>query len=97
MAWTGPSKQTKALKSSGGIAGLAGSVWGAKLPRMRQMLLSVVIPQLTYACSVGYIPHGETKHKKSQLKQLISIQYQANRVITGAYKATSAPALDIET
>lgn len=38
MARTGPSKQTIALKSSGGIAGLAGSVWGEKLPRMRQML-----------------------------------------------------------
>lgn len=89
--------KTKALKSTGGISGLAGSVWEAKFPRMRQMLLSVVIPQLTYACSVWYIPYGETKYRKSQLKQLVSIQYQANRVITGAYKATSAPALNIET
>lgn len=65
--------KTKALKSLGGIAGLAGSVWGARFPRMRQMLLSVVVPQLTYACSVWYTPFGETKHKKSQLKQLVSI------------------------
>ena len=89
--------KTKALKSIGGIAGLAESVFGARFPRMRQMLLSVFIPQLTYACSVWYTPPGETKHNKSQLKQLVSIQLQANRVIAGAYKATSAPALNIET
>ena len=60
------------------------------------MLQSVVIPQLTNAYSVWYIPHGGKKHNKAHLKHLTSIQYQANRVITGAYKATSAPVLDIE-
>lgn len=64
---------------------------------MRQMLHAVVIPQLTYACSVWYIPHGELKHNRSYLKQLISVQYQAAKTITGAYRATSSPALDIET
>ena len=61
------------------------------------MLQPVVIPQLTYACSVWYTPHGEQKHNKSYLKQLISVQYQAARAITEAYRATSSPALDIET
>lgn len=89
--------KTKALKSIGGLAGLAGSVWGAKLPRMRQMLQSVVIPQLTYACSVWYTPRGEKRHNKTHLRHLTSAEYKANRIITGAYKATSAPALDIET
>ena len=89
--------KSKALKSIGALAGLSGSVWGARLPRMRQMLHAVVIPQLTYACSVWYTPHGEQKHNKSHLKQLVSVQYQAARAITGAYRATSSPALDIET
>ncbi len=37
LSWNGQviANKTKALKSIGGLAGLAGSVWGAKLPRMR--------------------------------------------------------------
>lgn len=61
------------------------------------MFQSVVVPQLTNACLVWYTPHGEKRHDTSHLKQFTSIQYQANRVITGAYKATSALALVIET
>ncbi len=40
LSWNGQviANKTKALKSIGGLAGLAGSVWGAKLPRMWQML-----------------------------------------------------------
>ena len=40
LSWNGQviANKTKALKSIGGLAGLAWSVWGAKLPRMRQML-----------------------------------------------------------
>lgn len=89
--------KSKALKSIGVLAGLSDSVWGTRLPRMRQMLHAVVIPQLTYACSVWYTLHDKQKHNKSHLKQLVSVQYQAVRAITGAYRATSSPALDIET
>ncbi len=67
--------KSKALKSIGALAGLSGLVLGASLPRMRQMLHAVVIPQLTHACSVWYTPHGEQKHNKSYLKQLVSVQY----------------------
>lgn len=99
LSWNGQvlASKTKALKSIGGLAGLAGSVWGAKLPQMRQMLQSVVIPQLTYACSVWYTPQGGKRHNKTHLGHLTGAQYQAISIITGAYKATSAPALDIET
>lgn len=81
---------TEALKSIGGLAALAGSVLGAKLSRMQQMLQSVVIPQLTFASSLWYTPQGEKRHNKSHLKHLTSAKYQANRIITGAYKATLA-------
>lgn len=47
---------------------------------------------------VWYTPHGEKRHNKAHLKHLTNIQYQANRLIIGAYKATSStPALYIET
>ncbi len=100
LSWNGrvTANKAKALKKSiGRLAGLAESVWGAMRRRMRQMLQSVVVPQLTNACLVWYTLHGEKRHNKTHLKHLMSIQYQANRVIIGAYKATSTPALDIET
>lgn len=36
--------KSKALKSIGAPLGLSNLVWGAKLPRMRQMLHAIVIP-----------------------------------------------------
>ncbi len=88
--------KAEALKSIGRLARLAGSVLGAKLPRMRQMLQSMVIPQLTYECSISYTSNGEKRHNETHLRHLTNTQYQANRIITGEYRATPAPALDIE-
>lgn len=88
--------KTKALKSIGALASLSGTTWGAKLVRMRQMMQAVFISQLTYACSVWYTPQGEKGHLKGVVNGLASIQYRAERVITGAYKATSKEALNIE-
>ena len=79
------------------MAGLVGSLWEAKLPKMRQMLQSIVIFQLTYECLVWYIPHGEKRYNITHLRHLTSHQYQATKIITGAYRAISALALDIKT
>ena len=77
--------KSKALKRIGALAGLSDLIQGARLPRMRQMLHAIVILQLTYTCLVLYTPHGKQKHNKSHLKQLVFMQYQAGRAITGAY------------
>ena len=89
--------KTKALKTIGALTSLAGSTWGARLCRMRQMLHAVFIPQLTHGCSVWYTPHAERKHVKGVAKTMARVQYRAERAITGAYKATSQAALNIET
>lgn len=88
--------KTKALKSMRALASLAGSTWGARLIRIRQMMRPVFLPQLTYACSIWFIPRGEKKHLKGLMNALEGVQYQAEKVITGAYKATSKAALRIE-
>ena len=88
--------KTKALKSIRALRSLSGTTWGAKLSRMRQMVQVVFISQLTYACSVWYIPKGDKGHCKGVVKSLASVQYQAERAITGAYRATSKEALNIE-
>lgn len=43
-----------------------------------------------------YLPPGEKGDRKGLLATIESVQAKAIRTITGAYKATSSPALDIE-
>ena len=87
----------KATTSISALSCLAGSVWGGRLKTIRALYQAIVIPQITYCCSVWYSPPGLPGHKKYILKALQTIQGRANRVVTGAFKATSLPALDIET
>lgn len=89
--------KTKALKTIGALASLAGSTWGARLIRMRQMMHAVFLRQLTHGCSVWYTPHEEKGHLKGVIKSLASVQYRAQRAIIGAYRVTSRSALQIET
>ena len=86
----------KATKSIVAIAKLAGSTWGGCLLSIRQIYEAIVIPQLTYCCSVWYSPHGTKNHRKWMLTALQTVQARALRVVTGAFKATPRPALDIE-
>lgn len=90
--------KTKALKTVGALARLAGSTWGARFSRMRQMLHAVFIPQLTHGCSVWYKQKiGRKTGKPMVTKELAKVQHKAERAITGAYQATSQVALHIET
>lgn len=75
---------------------LGASTWGCNLLKLRQIYLAVIVPQLTYACSVWYLPPGEKGDRKGLLATFESVKAKAIRTITGAYKATSSPALDIE-
>ena len=45
--------------SLGAIARLSGSTWGGNFTTLRQLYRGVVIPQMSYACSLWYIPVGE--------------------------------------
>lgn len=61
---------------------------------------AIVIPQraqITYWCSAWYSPPGLPGYRKYILKSFQTIQGRASRIITGAFKATSLLALDIET
>ena len=86
----------KASRSIVAMGKLAGSTWGGNLLTIRQIYEAVVIPQLTYCCSVWYSPPGTKNHRKWKLKTLQTVQARALRVVTGSFRATSLPALDIE-
>lgn len=88
--------RTKATTSIGGLTRIAGSTWGCNYTSMRQLYQAIVIPQLSYCCSAWYQPEGSPGHCKAQISSLQTVQSRAARLITGAFKATSIAALDVE-
>ncbi len=56
----------------------------------------MVVPQITYGCLVWYTPQGEKGHTAKMCTKLSRIQIEAARIISGAYRATSAGVLDVE-
>lgn len=89
--------KSKVQKSIGALASLGGSTWGASLQVLRKIYIAVVVSQMTYGLSTWYTPCGEPRHNKSQLAILETLQYKAQKVISGAFSATSKSALNIET
>ena len=54
-------------------------------------------PVLTYGASLWQTPEGVLGHRKGTDQRIQAIQGKCLRPITGAYKATSTEALEIET
>jgi hypothetical protein len=64
---------------------------------IRKIYKKVIIPQITYACSIWSNASTPTKpYTQKTLNMLQSIQAKAAKTITGAFRATAKPALDIE-
>ena len=88
--------KSKILKSIKALRSLDDTTWKAKLSRMKQMMQTIFISQLTYACSMWYTSTRKKNHNKDVIKKLASVQYQIERIITRAYKAISKKTLNIE-
>ena len=86
----------KALKSIKALRNLSDTTWSVKFSRMRQMMQTMFISQLTYACSIWYTSKDEKEHRKNIIKNLARVQYQIERVIKEAYKAISKKTLNIK-
>ena len=80
-------------KSIGALRQLSKSTWGISLVNMRKAYQAIIIPQLLYASSVWY---GSGKRRKWMVDKLSSLQHEAGVVISGAFKATSRAALNVE-
>lgn len=95
-------RQKLLAKANGSIEALramTGLVWGASLSAMRKVYQAVVVPQMLYGVSVWYcpavraIPAGELRRI---INEFTKIQRRAAILISGAFKSTSAVALNIE-
>jgi len=63
---------------------------------MRRLYIGAVLPRTLYCTSAWYIPPGEPGHCRRTIQVLENIQCRAARLIMGAFRVTSKPALDIE-
>ncbi|RKL20549.1 hypothetical protein BFJ72_g15022 [Fusarium proliferatum] len=91
--------QRKVTKTVNALSMLGGSTWGATMRELRKIYKGVAVPQMMYACSAWSNANWRTRDKpytEKTLSKLQSLQARAARVISGAYKATSMPALDVE-
>jgi ribonuclease HI len=87
----------KATKTVNALSCLGGSNWGASLLDLRRIYEGTVLPQMMYACSIWSNASMKGKlYTGRMLNTLQSIQARAARVISGAYRATSRAALDVE-
>ena len=83
--------QVNALKT------ITGSTWGASLDTGCRVYNGMIRPTITFGCNAWYAPAETRGYRKDVAAKLQSMQGKCLRVITGAYKATSTEALEIET
>ena len=89
--------KTKATKSIGALASLAGSTWGMGLKDLRRVYQAVVVPQIMYGCSAWSIAKDKgLGYTQKTMDILNGLQTRAARIIAGAFEATSGPALNTE-
>ena len=102
LAWNHHVKgvKEKGLKSVQALQALAGSTWGFSREQMLSIYNMVVVPQMTYACSVWYLTEDTWGLKRAQTKALAAltaVQKEALRVATGAFRTVAGGVLEAET
>ena len=101
LTWKPQLKEIQAKTSTrvGALASLGASTWGTELVHLRRVYRACVLPQFLYCCSTWF-PIGAARGLKTlereALTVLESVQYRAGRLITGAFRCRSKPAIDIE-
>lgn len=79
------------------LQALAGSTWGATLQDYRRLYLAIAVPQILYGSSAWAV-NDNTKYgiPIQDLNALNSLQGRVACAITGAFRATSHDALNVE-
>jgi hypothetical protein len=90
----------KADTSIRGMKAIGGSTWGINLQHGVQLYKATILPKIAYASSTWFRSnpkHGQKGATGKALTILQSIQKDALRIATGAWKNTALAAMEIET
>ena len=89
--------ERKVSRTIAAMSCLGNSAWGIRTKEMRTIYRGVAVPQMMYACSAwSNAGWGNKGYTDRVLRRLQSLQGRGARVMSGAYRATSLPALDVE-
>ena len=72
------------------------STWGMSLTAGRKLYTAITRPTITYGANAWYTPMTIKGYRKTIVNKLKALQGKFLRVITGAYRATSTEAVEIE-
>jgi ribonuclease HI len=89
--------EARAVHHLNALKTITGSTWGSSLEAGLKVYTTASIPSLLNGCGTWYSPQGTPEHRKGVAAKLQAIHGRSLRVITGAYRATSTEALEIET
>ena len=99
LSWDGHIEhiEAKTTKSLGALSSLAGLTWGTSYKGLQQIYQGMILPQITYGASAWYAPvNPNGNYRDKTVQKLKAIQRRAAKIITGAFKTVSGPALDVE-
>jgi hypothetical protein len=89
----------KANGSLEALRAMTGSTWGASLMAMRKVYQAMVVPQMLHGVSAWYSPAARAMpagELRPTVNEFTKIQRRAAILISGAFKSTSAAAVNIE-
>jgi hypothetical protein len=89
--------EKQSTRTLNALKSITGSTWGMSVGPARQVYTAMARSAVTYGANTWYTPAGLPGARKGVAKKLQAIQGKCLRVATGAYRATSTEALEVET
>ena len=90
--------QRKVTKTVNALGVLGNSRWGVSMLDLRKIYQGTAVPQMMYGCSLWSNARDKGRaYTEQTLRTMRSMQARAARAMSGAFRATSIAALDVET
>lgn len=89
--------QSKMITQTLALSRLTTSTWGVCFAKARHVYNAVIRPAITFGSSIWHSPCGAPDSIKKTDKLLNDIQRECLRVVSGGFRATPQPIIEVET